>query len=268
VSRSPLTPSWKRIVVVAATLAASTGPVVLAPGSAVADAVPCAGTQFGTAPINGDGAEIGEVVVYRNASTWCVLTYHRNATVGVALPTTVEVTSPSGTTTLDAGPFEHYAGPGSVRSTTCPAGTAPCTAVTGSIVYRGRKYTSLPFYLVDDATDANPCGGTQVGSVHIKAGSTVIGEIVSYRLAPDMWCGLTYHRGPTVGQASYTELGVTTANGKGLVDSGTFRYYAGPGQVRITPSDCPPDTTYPCSWFVGGITYRGTLYVAEVRFQS
>jgi hypothetical protein len=103
--------------------------------------------------------------------------------------------------------------------------------VTGSITHQGTKRHSLPFYLVDSATDANPCGGAEVASAPIRAGSTVIGEVVSYRISPTMCCGLTYHRGPTAGIASETELGVATPEGKGLVDSGTFQYYAGPAQV-------------------------------------
>lgn len=258
----------KRLALIAVVTAVAAVPLAVRPGTAEAATALCAGTQIGTRPINGDSEQIGELVVYKSATDkWCALAYHRGSTAGVALVTSVQVTSPTGTTVLDSGTFQEYAGPGTVTTSTCATGTAPCWYVTGSITQGGTKHTSLPFYLVDSATDANPCGGTQVGATPIKAGSTVIGEVVSYRTSPTMYCGLTYHRGPTVGVASATELGVATPEGKGLVDSGTFSYYAGPAQVWDPTLYCPAGTVGSCYQWIGGITYGGKLYVEQTAFQ-
>jgi hypothetical protein len=262
------TSTGKRLALITAVMAVVAASVALHIGTADAATALCAGTQVGTRPINGDDEQIGELVVYKSATDkWCVLAYHRGSTVGVALPTSVQVTAPTGSTVLDSGSFQEYAGPANITTTTCATGTAPCWYVTGSITQGGTKRTSLPFYLVDSATDANPCGGTQVGATSIKAGSTVIGEVVSYRISATMYCGVTYHRGPTAGVASYTELGVGTPEGKGLVDSGTFKYNAGPAQVWDATRYCPAGAVTSCYQWIGGITYGGTLYVEQVAFQ-
>lgn len=242
-------------------------PTVLRLSAAEAATNPCGGYQMGTRPIWGDGAPgvVGELVVYRTGTnTWCGLTYHRGAAVGVAMPTTIEVTSPSGTRTLASGNYTSFAGPGRVTTSTCAAGTAPCFSFTGSLTYNGVRLRSLPFYLVDNATDADPCGGTLIRSAPIKAGTVVIGEVAVYRLSASMVCGITYHRGPTYGVALYTELGHWEPDGKGLVDSGTFSYYAGPGQVWDVPP-CPADSPR-CRGFDGGIKYQGTTYFAGVSY--
>lgn len=263
----------KRIAMVIALVVAATVPVVPGTGTtrtAGAAASPCTGTQIGTRPINGDGERIGELVVHKSttsANQWCALAYHRNGTVGVALPTELRVTSPAGVRTLDSGTFEQYAGPGRVTTSACASGAEPCWSVSGSITYRGTTYDSLPFFLVDSATDANPCGGTRVASAPITVGGTVVAEVVSYRISPGMYCGLTLHRGPTVGVASYTELGVWTPDGKGLVDSGTFRYHAGPAQVWDVLGGCDAGTAGSCYRWLGGITVQGRLLTAAVPFQ-
>jgi hypothetical protein len=59
--------------------------------------------KIGSAP-----AVVGELVVYQSATgKYCVLAYHPGSTVGVALPSPVRVTSPTGAKVLDSGTYQQ-----------------------------------------------------------------------------------------------------------------------------------------------------------------